>query len=353
MRGPILVTGAAGWLGSGLLHRLLEEDGSAGAVATPTAEVRALALPGESVRPEFRAHPRLRAVEGDLRRPEDVSRFVEGSRGGTLLHVAGVIHPRRVRELYEVNVDGTLRVVEAAADAGVARAVVLSSNSPCGVNRSPTETFDEESPYRPYMNYGRSKMKMEIAVRELAARKGIEAVILRAPWFYGPYQPARQTLLFRMVRDGKAPLVGSGENRRSMAYVDNLCDGILLAATRPGVGGRTYWIADERPYEMREILDTIERLLERDFGIPCAHRRMKLPGLASKTAWLFDKAIQGMGLYHQKIHVLSEMNKTIACRIDRARAELGYAPRVALEEGMRRSIDWVLRAYGSLDAVGP
>jgi nucleoside-diphosphate-sugar epimerase len=49
-----------------------------------------------------------------------------------------------------------------------------------------------------------------------------------------------------------------------------------------------------------------------------------------------------MGLYHQKIHVLSEMNKTIACSIDKARRELGYAPVVELEEGMRRSLAWCL-----------
>jgi nucleoside-diphosphate-sugar epimerase len=57
---------------------------------------------------------------------------------------------------------------------------------------------------------------------------------------------------------------------------------------------------------------------------------------------MVDKMLQSLGLYHQKIHVLSEMDKTIACTIDKAERELGYAPKVDLEEGMRRSVSWML-----------
>jgi nucleoside-diphosphate-sugar epimerase len=174
-------------------------------------------------------------------------------------------------------------------------------------------------------------------------------VIIRAPWFYGPNQPPRQSLFFRMIRDGKGPLVGGGGNRRSMAYVDNLCQGLLLAAATEAARGRTYWIADARPYTMAEIIDTVERLLETEFGQTCAHKRMRLPGVASEVAWLADKTLQGLGLYNQKIHVLSEMNKTIACSVEKAKAELGYRPVVDLEEGMRRSLQWVWQRQGGLD----
>jgi len=179
---------------------------------------------------------------------------------------------------------------------------------------------------------------MEIAVKERADK--IEAVLIRAPWFYGPNQPPRQTLFFQMIRDGKAPIVGSGNNLRSMAYVDNLCQGLLLAASVERAAGQTYWIADKRPYSMNEVIDTVERLLEKEFAQKCAHKRMRLPGLASEVAYVMDGALQALGLYHQKIHVLSEMNKTIACSVTRAEKELGYQPRIALEEGMRRSLKW-------------
>jgi nucleoside-diphosphate-sugar epimerase len=183
-------------------------------------------------------------------------------------------------------------------------------------------------------------MEMELAVKHLADR--IETVIVRAPWFYGPNQPPRQTLFFKMIRDGKAPIVGNGQNLRSMAYVDNLCQGLLLAAQVERAKGQTYWIADRRPYTMNEIVDTVERLLETEFGQKCAHKRLRLPGFASSIAYAMDATLQSLGFYHQKIHVLSEMNKTIACSVAKAERELGYHPTVGLEDGMRRSIQWCL-----------
>jgi nucleoside-diphosphate-sugar epimerase len=224
----------------------------------------------------------------------------------------------------------------------VRRAVVVSSNSPCGNNPHPDHLFDELSPYRPYMHYGRSKMCMELAVRARQERGDLETVLVRTPWFYGVNQPPRQTLFFTMVRDGKAPIVGGGANRRSMSYLDNLVQGLLLAAITARANGQVYWIADRRPYSMNEIIDTIERLLETEFGQHCAHRRLRLPGVASEVAGLVDFALQSLGFYQQKIHVLSEMNKTIACSIARAERELGYRPSVDLEEGMRRSLRWCI-----------
>jgi nucleoside-diphosphate-sugar epimerase len=338
--GPVLVTGSSGWLGRRLIDALTVGLPDVGQLNPPPPglHVRGLDLvdsktPATTDRFEFNG--------GDLRDPAVRARFVDGARGGTLIHTAGVIHPRRVREFYEVNLDCTRELLNAAVSAGVRRAVVVSSNSPCGCNPSKTHRFDESSPYHPYMNYGRSKMMMEQAVNELGRSGKIETVIIRAPWFYGPNQPPRQSLFFRMIRDGKAPIVGDGLNMRSMAYVDNLCQGLIRAASTPKAAGETYWIADERAYSMQEIIDTVERLLETEFGIPCAHKRLRLPSVASEVAWVADKVLQGMGLYHQKIHVLSEMNKTIACTVDKARRELGYQPTVALEEGMRQSLRWM------------
>jgi nucleoside-diphosphate-sugar epimerase len=185
-------------------------------------------------------------------------------------------------------------------------------------------------------------MLMELAVRDVQRRGGIETVIVRPPWFYGPDQPPRQTLFFRMIREGKAPILGDGQQRRSMAYVDNLCQGLVLAERTPAATGETYWIADERPYTMNEIVDTVERLLEREFGLAVAHRRLRLPSAVGDAARAADALIQRAGFYHQKVHVLGELNRSIACSVEKARRELGYRPTIALEEGMRRSIRWCL-----------
>lgn len=339
-----IVTGAAGWVGQRLVDALLNGLDGCGPVQgiERRERVRAFVLPGTDTDGLTRLSDRVEVVTGDITNPDDCTRLFEGARGASLFHTAGIVHPRRVREFFAVNVRGTQNVLEAAAKAGVRRAVVVSSNSPFGTNPAVDHVFDESSHYHPYMGYGRSKMQMELVTREIHDAGRLETVLVRPPWFYGPNQPPRQTLFFQMIRDGKAPLVGSGDNRRSMAYIDNLCQGLLLADAKDQASGKAYWIADERPYPMKEILDTVERLLEGEFGMHCAHRRMRLPSIASEVAWLVDWTLQKLGMYEQKIHVLSEMNKTIACSVEQAKKDLGYRPTIALEEGMRRSIAWTI-----------
>ena len=337
-----LVTGAGGWLGrrfvQTLMHGLPDDPRFS---ADGERRVRCLVLPGEDTSALAALGSQVELVEGDVRDAASVSGFMRGGEGATVFHIAGVVHPKRfVREFYEVNETGTRHVVEAARDAGVRRLVHVSSNSPIGCNPRADHEFDESAPYHPYMNYGKSKKRAEEIV--LAANGALETVVIRPPWFYGPYQPPRQTQFFTMIKNGGMPLLGKGTNRRSMAYVDNICQGLRLCEQVEAAKGQAYWIADARPYPMHEIIDTVERLMETEFGIEVAHKRMKLPSIVGDIALGVDIAVQGVGLYHQKFHVLSEMNKTIACSIGKARAELGYEPKVDLEEGMRRSIRWVL-----------
>lgn len=345
MSGIAVVTGATGWLGSRLVRALVHGLPEVPEIPPPgpDTEVRCLLLPGESDKPLKSLAGSIGVHRGDLRERGALDDLFLGGEGGTLFHCAGIIHPRRrTRELFEVNVEGTRNAVEAAADHGLKRVVVISSNSPFGFNASREHRFDEESPYDPYMDYGRSKMLMEQAVAEIQDRGRIETVVVRAPWFYGPSQPARQTRFFSMIRRGVVPLVGDGENLRSMAYIDNLCHGVLLCAVHPHAAGERCWIADRRPYSMNEIVDTVYRLMASEFGLAPSGRRLHLPRLVSGLAGIADGALQKAGLYRSELHVLSEMDKNIACSIRRAERLLGYDPRIELEEGMRRSLQWCI-----------
>jgi nucleoside-diphosphate-sugar epimerase len=284
-------------------------------------------------------------VVGDIRDLSAVTQLVYGAEGASLFHVAGVIHPRSgTREFEDVNINGTRNLILAGSEAGLKRIVAMSSNSPTGASKNPAEIFDEESPYNPYMGYGRSKRAMEeLLLAHKATSRLPEITIVRAPWFYGPGQPRRQTTFFTMIKQGTFPIMGRGEARRSLGYVDSLAHGMLLAALAPQAAGNIYWMADERPYPIYEIVDTVRAVLSEDFGIPVKPKTLHLPSLVSDIARVADRALQGASLYSQKIHVLSEMNLTIACSISKAKRDLGYRPLVSLREGMRRSVEWCLK----------
>ncbi|MER8511203.1 NAD(P)-dependent oxidoreductase [Mesorhizobium sp. M0894] len=338
----VLLTGAAGWLGGRVAAALTTGLPEARLLADGGFRVRALVLAGEDVS-QLRQHA-VEIVTGDIRDMETVRTFVAGAEGAVLIHMAGVIHPKTVAQFEAINTQGTINLLTAAQKVGVQRAIVMSSNSPMGCNPYANHRFTEESPYNPYMGYGRSKMLMEKMVRaEIAAGSSMEIVIVRAPWFYGPNQPSRQTLFFKMVKNGKFPIVGSGRNRRSMGYTDNLAQGIILAAGHKNAANEIFWLADETSYTLNEIIETVGKVLHEDFGMKTKPNKVRLPSFVAEIATKVDATLQYAGIYQQKIHILSEMNKTIACDITKARQLLGYAPKIALREGMRLSADWCLK----------
>jgi nucleoside-diphosphate-sugar epimerase len=334
-----VLTGAAGWFGRGYLDALRRgRTDEVGPVARSGRVVALVASP-EDVPAVLEVHPETEIHVGDVTDPEVVARLLADADGASLVHAAGVIHPAKVADFDRVNHQGTARVVEAAVKAGVRRMVHVSSNSPFGVNPRPDDTFRHDEPYAPYLGYGESKMAGELVVRSAVERGELEAVIVRPPWFYGPWQPLRQTTFFRMVRTGRFPLMGDGSNRRSMTYVDNLVQGVALAERHPAAAGQAYWVAAERPYTMAEVVDTVKRVMGEE-GYDVAARQLRLPVVAGRFAERADRMLQSRGVYHQEMHVMGEMNKTIACDISRTTSDLGYRPLVDLEEGMRRSVRW-------------
>ena len=128
---------------------------------------------------------------------------------------------------------------------------------------------------------------------------------------------------------------GNGLNFRSLSYVDNTIQAMILAATKNEAIGQTYWVADARPYTTLEIYQTIAEILEVQNFKP-----IFLPNFSSELFLALDKLAQILGRYVIEVHVAGEMNKDIACSIEKARRELGYLPQIELKEGMRRSIEY-------------
>jgi len=315
-----VVTGAPGWLGTRLAMRL----------ASAGRRVRCLVLPeaDASVLEEIGAE----IWRGDLGSPRSLRDLCRGA--DTVFHAAGVIHPARHGDFWRINVNGTRAILEEAAAHGVGRFLHLSSNAAFGTNDR-GGLFDESSPPRPLNGYGHSKLAAERLVEDAHRAGGTRTTIIRPCWFYGEDQPARQTRLFRMIRAGKPFILGDGNARRSLSYVGDVVDALILAANNDRAAGRSFWIADRAPYTIDQIYSTIAR----ELGVKRYHP-LHLPGSLSLAAEGVDCLLQRAGRYVCEVHVAGELRHDIACRVDAAREVLGFEPGVGLEEGTRRSIAW-------------
>ena len=337
-----LVSGAANWIGKRLAQVLVEGLPSVPAVAPPlgNGRVRCLLPPGTAVQ-GLADLPGVEFVRGAPDDSAAAAEFCRDAGDATLIHIPSPPGPgpRLRRQLVE-RVEGTRRVLLAAERAGVRRAVVVSSPAPAGVTHRPDEVFDETWPYRPFMSSGRAAMLTECIVHAVWLRRRMETVLIRLPWCYGPGQPARQTALLSAIRRGVAPITGSGGNRRSMSYIDNVCQGLVLAARAPAAAGKTYWLSDRRPYSLNEIMLTVERLMEMEFALPVRRRWLRLPGVLVSGATWADGIMQAAGIYQPALHGLAELDKTVACSVLKAQHELGYDPHIDLTEGMRRTLAW-------------
>jgi nucleoside-diphosphate-sugar epimerase len=334
-----VVTGAPGWLGTRLVEVLrigLPEL----PVSDPDRLIRCLVLPGTPAAAVAELPAGVELVTGDIRDPRSLPELFRGAEGATVFHLCGVVTPPRTQDFYDVHVDGTRNVLEAAAKAGARKFISISSNMVAGPNPHPERLFDEQSPRRPTLPYGKSKVLMEDTVNEAFAAGRLSTVILRPCRFYGPRQHSARTRLYRMIRQGRMPVLGRGDALWSMSYVDNTCQALLLAETSEAAAGGTYWVADRRPYTVEEIHDTVQTVLERDFGIPVRRRRRKLPVAVGRIAAAADRLLQRFGVVQKQLHALGHLQESGACSIAAAQRDLGYDPKIEIEEGTRRAIRW-------------
>jgi len=316
----ILVTGI-GWLGTRFVELLTANN--------KEDNVRCLMMRREKV--PYLIKKRCQIVRGDVR---EYHTLVDAVRDIDLVfHLAGVIHAKP-KDLIETNFHGTQFLLSASLNSKVKKFIYVSSNSAVGHTNG--YMMDEIQARVPYMSYGYSKYLAEELVQQVGLNRFLEldTVIIRPCWYYGPDQPKRQTKLFKMIKGGKPIIFGDGRNLRSMSYIDNVIQALLLAKEYDD-SGQTFWIADKKPYTINEIYETIASLL--NVG---SYKPKHIPSFISSGLRKADVLIQKLGFYNSYIHVGGEMTLNIVCDISKARRELGYNPEIELEEGMRRSIKW-------------
>lgn len=194
----------------------------------------------------------------------------------TVFHLAGKAHAlsetqQDEKEYFQINTEGTRRVLEAAQSSGVRRFVFFSSVK--SMHEGGPECLDESSPCLPVTPYGKSKREAERLVLE--GNYVPEPVVLRLSMVYGPSPKGNLPRMIESVAKGHFPPIPEFGNKRSMVHVDDVVQAAILAADKPGASGQTYLVTDSQPYSTRELYEWICQAL----GKPIPGWRIPKTGL--------------------------------------------------------------------------
>ena len=326
-----LVTGATGFTG-GCLARELRRRGH---------PVRALVRPGSDAA-ELRAEG-LEVHEGQLVRRDDVAAATRGA--GVVYHIAAAYREAKHPDSYyfDVNVGGTRNILEAARAEGVGRVVHCST---AGVHGE-VETIpaDETAPMNPGDVYQSSKLEGErLAMSEFS--RGLPGVVFRPVGIYGPGD-TRFLKLFRTVATGRFRMFGSGEVLYHLTYIDDLVDGIIRCGEAPEALGEVFLLAGPRYTTLNELVELIAEAL----GRPAPRGRLPLWPLLT-AATVCEALCRPLGidppLHRRRCDFFV---KDRAFTSAKAKARIGYDPKVDLGDGLRRTADWY-RAAGLIAPRG-
>ena len=230
-----------------------------------------------------------------------------------------------------VNVDGSRRLAEQAAAAGVRRLVFLSSIGVLGVHtngRGPFIVSDEPNPVE---NYAISKCEAEQVLWAVAANTGMEVVVLRPPLVYGPGVKGNFLRLLRWVARGVPLPLGAVQNQRSLVGLDNLVDLLIRCVDHPAAAGQTFLVSDGQDLSTPELIRQLARAMH------------KSPRLIPVPVPLLRLAGRALGKQAEVDRLVGSL------QIDSSftRETLGWVPPVSVEAGMQTMVDDFLRR-GSL-----
>lgn len=249
-----------------------------------------------------------------------------------VIHLAARVHMMNDKatdplvEFIKTNVDNTLSLAKQAVSYGVKRFVFVSSIK---VNGESTDgvPFSKLSKADPQDPYAISKYRAELALMELSKNTGIEIVILRPPLIYGPNVKANFLTLMNIV-DKQIPLpLGCVNNKRSLLYVDNLVDALIVCATHEVAAGKTFLVSDGEDVSTPELMKRIANALgksSRVFYFPSLliHFFSKLIGKKAE----FDRLTQSLVIDSSEI-----------------RRELNWQPPYTLDQGLKATARWYMK----------
>ena len=304
-----LITGGAGFIGSNLARFVLSKGHEVAVLDNFSTGKR------ENI---VEILDRITLVEGDIRNKNDVASAMKGCDAIFHQGALGSV-PRSIDDpvtSHEVNVNGTINVLETARVKGVKRIVFAASSSAYG--NQPISPKQEDMPVLPISPYAASKAACEAYLHAYSDAFGLETVSLRYFNVFGPrqdpygaYAAVIPAFVSKLLKNESPVIFGDGEQSRDFCYIDNVCSANWLAAHAPArnCDGRPINIACYESVTLNQILRKLRELLQTD--IPAIYQ----PKRAGDVE-----------------HSLAD--------IRRAKEKIGYTPKVMFDEGLEKAIDW-------------
>ncbi len=324
-----LVTGASGFTGGYMVDHLLEKGYQVRALVRPTSQTDGLS--GKAVD----------VFTGDILSRADLLRAMRNI--DVVFHIAALYRAANQPDqaYWDVNVTGTANVMSAALESGVKRVIHCST---CGVHghiAKPPAT--EDAPLDPGDIYQQTKVEGEKVANFYFREKGLPVTIVRPVGIYGPGD-TRMLKMYRMIYHRKFIMFGGGNVLYHLTYVTDTVEGFRLAAEQPVAIGQTYIIAGDTYFTFNEFARMIADALD------VAPPRLKLPVWPVYAAgYVCEKICIPLRIqppiFRRRVDIFV---KDRAFDISKARAELGFAPKVDLRHGIRRTAQWYLE-NGYLD----
>ena len=322
----ILITGASGFIGSFIVEEALNQG------FETWAAVR------KSSSKEYLQDERIHFIELNLSSKEQLVGQLRDHQFDYVVHAAGVTKCLNKADFRRINTEGTKNLVEALLEVGMPlkRFVFISSLSVFGAIREqqPYEEIRETDTPQPNTAYGRSKLEAEQYLESVGSR--IPYIILRPTGVYGPREKD-YFMMAKSIQQHSDFAVGYKRQDITFVYVQDVVQAVFLALDH-GDNGRKYFLSDGQVYQSTTFSDLIHEALGRPWWI-----RITAPVWVLRVVTFFGEYIGRMtgkvtALNNDKYNILRQRNWR--CDIEPARQELGFQPKVMLDEGVRRSIKW-------------
>jgi 2-alkyl-3-oxoalkanoate reductase len=328
----VLVTGATGFLGGALARRLKARGDNVTVMGRSPARLAELAQEG------------MRPLQGDL---ADAGFIRAACQGQEVVFHAGALSSAwgPAQAFYRSNVLGTRSVIAGCADAGVQRLVYVSTPSIYFRFESRLDVAEDAPlPHRPANAYARTKLLAEAEIDQAFAH-GLPVITIRPRAIFGVGDNAILPRLVTRLQEGRLRVIGDGRNITDLTYVENVVDALLLCAEATAAClGRKYNITNGEPLPLWGLVQKLCAAL----GLAYPRRKISYPAamaLAS-TLEVVHRCLPGQPEPLLTRYMVGVLAKSTTLDIRAARRDLGYAPRVSVEEGFERFVHAWRKEHG-------